>query len=573
MCTVEVLHKLLEDCELYETLSLLCLPELLRITEQPANTTKANNLKVPIGQYLHLSCRAIGLPPPKYAWYCNNIELEDSTSSDLMHLINKISNAGEYKCKVYQNDSDGNVIASRFSSSVFVQIASTPVKILEQPLPYAEVEEGGILVLKCKAQSYTQLQYQWFKDNTKLQGAISNELRINKFNLKNEGKYYCYVTNDVSEIYTEKSHVVMLLQRQKAVAKIALIIANADYENHECLMTSRNDAAKIGNLLKEIGFEVICLMNVTHVQMKNAMKIFCQALSEGMYGLFYFAGHGFKMQENYMLAIDAPKHYLRKDAICESELLAMILDSDPTLLVVILDMCQTVPPKEFNPDIHQEIPIVNEYKSKKNLRNLIQAYSTSSHRPSYERTNHKYGLYVTHLSKYISKDIPVAKVFEEVGRSVDVSLKGTERNQIPMYASTITKPFRLTDAIYNRTPPGGIRKLHKLTEFPVANFNLFFKQAGVQSKVTILPFMEPYINWIKIKLTELENVDISFYNSIHVKRNNLYQNPEKYECSVLNPQTSQGPLVVSISKNGSFIGATLLDIKPYMPSLLEKLEI
>lgn len=72
--------------------------------------------------------------------------------------------------------------------------------------------------------------------------------------------------------------------------------------------------------------------------------------------------------------------------------------------------------RECNPDIHNEIPKVKEFKSRKNLRNLVQAYSTSSHRPSYERINSKYGLYVTHLSKYIGKDIPVTKVFEEVGK-------------------------------------------------------------------------------------------------------------------------------------------------------------
>lgn len=85
--------------------------------------------------------------------------------------------------------------------------------------------------------------------------------------------------------------------------------------------------------------------------------------------------------------------------------------------------------------------------------------------------NSKYGLYATHLSNYIAKDIPVTKVFEEVGKckrheficiifkflgdnsvnlfaAIDTWLKGTERNQIPMFALTITKPFRLTDAIY-----------------------------------------------------------------------------------------------------------------------------
>lgn len=46
-----------------------------------------------------------------------------------------------------------------------------------------------------------------------------------------------------------------------------------------------------------------------------------------------------------MLAVDAPKLYLRSDAVCESELLAMSLPNDPALLVVVLDTCQTVPPK------------------------------------------------------------------------------------------------------------------------------------------------------------------------------------------------------------------------------------
>ena len=45
-----------------------------------------------------------------------------------------------------------------------------------------------------------------------------------------------------------------------------------------------------------------------------------------------------------MLSIDTPKDYLRKDAICESQLLSMALKNEPALLVVVLDMCQTVPP-------------------------------------------------------------------------------------------------------------------------------------------------------------------------------------------------------------------------------------
>lgn len=76
----------------------------------------------------------------------------------------------------------------------------------------------------------------------------------------------------------------MDLPKLKAVAKIALIIANGDYEHHECLLMPKHDAAHIGNLLKEIGFEVICLVDLTITQMKNAIKIFSKALVEGVYG-------------------------------------------------------------------------------------------------------------------------------------------------------------------------------------------------------------------------------------------------------------------------------------------------
>lgn len=76
----------------------------------------------------------------------------------------------------------------------------------------------------------------------------------------------------------------MDLPREKAIAKIALIIANDDYENHTCLETPKNDAAKIGNLLKEIGFKVICLVNMSLQQMMNAIRIFGEVLIEGVYG-------------------------------------------------------------------------------------------------------------------------------------------------------------------------------------------------------------------------------------------------------------------------------------------------
>ncbi|KOX70967.1 Mucosa-associated lymphoid tissue lymphoma translocation protein 1 [Melipona quadrifasciata] len=494
MCTIEILRTLLNDCKLHDILSIISDPEPLSIIVHPTEELDTDILKVPFGRHLHLCCKAVGIPPPNYMWYHNNNQLQHCTSDELDFVITSASQAGEYRCEVFQIKNDGSLISTLTSKTVTVQIISIPVAIEEQPQPLLEIKQ---------------------------------------FSLKNEGKYYCYIYNDISEIYTERAHVMMDFPKLKAVAKVALVIANEEYDCHERLLTSKNDAACIGNLLKEIGFEVICLLNLTITQMKNAIKIFSEALEEGVYGLFYFAGHGFKMQENYMLAIDAPEIYLRKDAICESELLSAFLENDPELLIVILDMCQTLPSKKFNPEIYHEVPVVNEYRSKKNLRNLIQAYSTSSHRPSYEKLNCKYGLYMEHLSKYINKDITVTKLFEEVGKSIDSCFKGKERNQIPMFAVSVTKPFRLTDATYEKKRSHIIDRLNDLVSYSTQTINVLFKQANMCSRVTISLFMEPYLNVIRIK----------------------------------------GPLIISVSKNNITISATVLHIKNYIPALLKLINV
>ncbi|KAK0090647.1 hypothetical protein PV325_009390 [Microctonus aethiopoides] len=569
MCTVGILCNLLEECNLLRALSVFHQPEPLIITEQP-NCDEAD-VNIALGEYFKLRCQAIGLPPPSYVWYHENLPLENQNSEEINLFIDNIEREGGYKCLIAQYDLDGLTLDKKFTNTVYLKVKPTRVLIKLQPLPFVEVEKDNVLELICNAESHPEPKYQWFRDNTKLEGQTFNILRIEGFQAKHEGKYYCQITNDISEIYSNKSIVVIDLPREKAVAKIALLIANEDYDHHEKLKTPKNDVAKLAELLEQIGFQVISLMNLTVNQMKNAMKLFCSVLSDGVYGLFYFAGHGFKMQESYMLAVDAPMSFLRSDAICESELLAMVLPTDPALLVVILDTCQTVPPKESNPDIHKELPTVNEYRSRKNLRNLIQAYSTSSHRPSYERANTDYGLYVTHLCKYITRDIPVQKIFEETGKSIDIWFKGKERNQIPMFALTITKPFRLTDAIYAGNLPAVIIELKDLITFPIKTCKLTFKQNEIHCNLIVSQLMKPYLNMVKLNVSVIDGLDINFYNSVAIQRNNLFRSSQRNEFHVHNPQINKGPLVISIERNGVPIGATLFQIMDFVPTLLCKL--
>lgn len=51
--------------------------------------------------------------------------------------------------------------------------------------------------------------------------------------------------------------------------------------------------------------------------------------------------------------------------------------------------------------------------------------------------------------------------------------------------------------------------------------------------------MELYLNVIKIKIHDLPNVEVKFYNSVPMKQNNLFQNVYKKECWIHNPQLTE----------------------------------
>lgn len=310
MCTVGVLCNLLEECNLLRALSVFHQPEPLIITEQP--NCDETDVNIALGEYFKLRCQAIGLPPPSYVWYHENLPLENQNSEEINLFIDNIEREGEYKCLIAQYDLDGLTLDKKFTNSVYLKVKPTRVLIKLQPLPFVEVEKDNVLELICNAESHPEPKYQWFRDNTKLEGQTFNILRIEGFQAKHEGKYYCQITNDISEIYSNKSIVVVSktkfiynfiriyiklkmylnffllyqidLPREKAIAKIALLIANEDYDHHEKLKTPKNDVAKLAELLEQIGFQVISLMNLTVNQMKNAMKLFCSVLSDGVYG-------------------------------------------------------------------------------------------------------------------------------------------------------------------------------------------------------------------------------------------------------------------------------------------------
>lgn len=87
--------------------------------------------------------------------------------------------AGEYNCKISQVTNDGEaVISTLLTASVFVNISRVPVVIQQQPPAFLELEEGEEFIIKCLAHGYPKPHYQWFRDNTRLEGETSNILHV-----------------------------------------------------------------------------------------------------------------------------------------------------------------------------------------------------------------------------------------------------------------------------------------------------------------------------------------------------------------------------------------------------------
>ena len=132
-----------------------------------------------------------------------------------------------------------------------------------------------------------------------------------------------------------------------ATGKIALLIGNQKYTvsryNDKELVHPEDDAQCLASALIRIGFKVLCLVNLTKDEMIRAVEGFCNLLriSEGMYGFFYFGGHGFEENgKTYLVPVDAPKEWDQSVAICAENVLAQMQSSKTKLDVLVLDVCR-----------------------------------------------------------------------------------------------------------------------------------------------------------------------------------------------------------------------------------------
>src|SRR5262249_47101176 len=131
-------------------------------------------------------------------------------------------------------------------------------------------------------------------------------------------------------------------------ARLALVIGNVAYpEADPPLAQPRNDAQLLTDELKNAGFQVDLVENVTKQQLKDAVDRFKAKVKPGSAALLYYAGYGIQSgRQNYMIPVNAQIWSERDGARAGSSIrsvLAEVPDHGMAVKLVIFDAARRNP--------------------------------------------------------------------------------------------------------------------------------------------------------------------------------------------------------------------------------------
>ncbi|XP_072353446.1 mucosa-associated lymphoid tissue lymphoma translocation protein 1 isoform X2 [Scyliorhinus torazame] len=378
--TVKDLLEFLQAMGQIEAFQLLRSSASLKILVQPVSQA------VLAGQALRLYCQATGYPNVEYQWFKKKIEVPNGNSPELVINPVTINDTGWYICRVNSG------CCSEFSIWVQLEVYNfsaaygrrfytpeTSLQIINQPQTQ-KLKIGDTLLLNCTAIGIPMPRYQWIRNGLPVSYGCERHYKISKVNRDNQGKYRCHVYNDKAEQWSLEADVLIdevkypeemgnpvedgpldlefnqrhygnpvedgpldleFNQRHYATDKVALLIGNMSYLSHPKLKAPMVDVYELTNLLRQLDFKVVSLLDLTESEMRNAVYEFLLLLDKGVYGLLYYAGHGYENYGNsFMVPINAPNPYRSANCLCVQSILKLMQEKETGLNIFLLDMCR-----------------------------------------------------------------------------------------------------------------------------------------------------------------------------------------------------------------------------------------
>nr|XP_699905.6 mucosa-associated lymphoid tissue lymphoma translocation protein 1 [Danio rerio] len=402
---------------------------------------------VPPNHEVTLRVQAKGTGALKYQWFDKQqTEVVGGTEPELTVSLQR---SGNYVCRVsdlYCNYQFTEWVKVRILDEAGVSNTwrGEPHVVIH---PKSQtVKPGETFTLKCTALGKPAPTYQWYRNGRILTEETKETLKVENAGAEVAGSYLCAVSNILEERWSEAAEIEIAPPDQlptttlMATDKVALLIGNLNYSHHPGLMAPTMDVHELANLLQQLDFRVVSLLDLTLEEMQAAIDKFLQLLDRGVYAVFYYAGHGYEHAgRNYLVAIDAPRPYRTENCVCVQRVMRSMQERKAQLNVILLDTCrkwysQKGPPSEIKPLAP--------------LGNTVYGYATSEDAEAFEVQDggKSTGIFTKYLNKHVLQPERVTRVLEQVSEDLgkDPLVRG---RQVVEIRHTLMEPRALTDPV------------------------------------------------------------------------------------------------------------------------------
>ncbi|NXW60548.1 MALT1 protein, partial [Eurystomus gularis] len=445
--------------------------DMIRITVQPESQVVMEGTRV------SLTCWATGPPRLAYQWFCGKQEVPGATAPEL--VIDTAASPGHPEWYICRVNCGATFTFSRWAH-IQVEKSSSPssasgycptmagLQILRQPQP-CHLAEGDTLVLECGAIGNPPPQYQWFRNRRPVEAAQGPQLQVKLVTTAERGSYCCRVFNLFHEVWSQEVDVeigegpaqtsVPLYPAWgssecgnpgqlyappssilAATDKVALLIGNMHYLHHKQLKAPMVDVHTLSTLLRQLDFKVVSLLDLRKAEMQMAVSEFLLLLDKGVYGLLYYAGHGYENFGNsFMVPIDAPSSYTSAHCLCVQQVLQSMQQRHTGLNIFLLDMCRK---RNLNDDV---IPQVGTLQV---TANIVFGYATCADAEAYELSQGELsnGIFITFLKRWLLEDEKITVLLDKVAEDMG-TLEITRGRQALELRSNLSERRALTDPI------------------------------------------------------------------------------------------------------------------------------
>jgi len=242
--------------------------------------------------------------------------------------------------------------------------------------------------------------------------------------------------------------------------RFALVIGNGRYHVSP-LLNPQTDAKDLAQALESFGFQVICKIDLTQNEMKQAIRAFGEKIRHGGTGLFYYAGHAVQVDgRNYLIPVGTEishEHEVEYEAVDIGFLLSQMQEARNELNIVILDACRNNPfSRKFRSTNGGLASIIAP-------SGTLIAYATAPGSVASDGDGRN-GLYTQELLKAMRQPaLKIEDVFKLVRSGVQSLTNGV---QVPWESSSLVGDFYFLLGTGDSTVPSGQGTVRKTLDRP-----------------------------------------------------------------------------------------------------------